>query len=285
MASRLRLARISSEQTEQAKQAFSTLRDRFLTPVLTPARVVDGAAIVLEHFPRGKVLDVGCGQGEVFAVVATNPSYECSACDDLRDSWHRTVGPETLLRKMRELGVAGTQVENAAEALPFEAEQFAGVFCCDVIEHLHHTPRFLLQEIHRILRVGGVVAIGMPNSVNLRKRIDVLRGRTNYVALDKFWNDGLDYRGHVREYTPRETWTMLEYAGFTPTACYMLDWHVTSRLRGIPLRLYKLAAPLLRTMRDSYVVVGRKGRSGVMATASAENGCSSGQKTPTRAIA
>ena len=90
------------------------------------------------------------------------------------------------------------------------------------------------------------------------QRIAVLLGRTNYVALDVFYNDGLDYRGHVREFTPGEVRTMLEYGGFRPLATYMLDWQVNARLAGFPLRLYRLVSPLLRTARDSYIVMGRK---------------------------
>ena len=49
----------------------------------------------------------------------------------------------------------------------------------DVLEHLHHSPRDLLNDLCELIKPNALLFITVPNAVNIRKRIDVLRGKTN----------------------------------------------------------------------------------------------------------
>ncbi|MGB7293541.1 MAG: class I SAM-dependent methyltransferase [Thermodesulfobacteriota bacterium] len=51
-------------------------------------------------------------------------------------------------------------VENG---IPFSDESFNLVWCTEVIEHLHN-PKYLFQEIERVIRPGGLAIITTPNS-------------------------------------------------------------------------------------------------------------------------
>jgi len=256
-----KFSKIEKELFLQAKELLHELDGKFIIEPQTPQRIIDGAAVMMKHCPAGRILDVGTGQGEVFSVLKRfNNNYDAHICDDFRDPWHSEFKPKFLLDALTELGLIPKRVDNAATKLPYEDQIFDGVLCCDMIEHLHHTPRFLMEEIHRVLKPGGVVVIGMPNSVNFRKRIDVLRGRTNYVDFDQFWNDidGIEYRGHVREYTPKETFRMIECGNFTPLCIYMLDWQVIHRLSGLLVPLWMFLSFFFPSTKDSYLVVGTK---------------------------
>jgi SAM-dependent methyltransferase len=69
-----------------------------------------------------------------------------------------------------------------------------------VFEHFHRSPRPIVGQALDLLRAGGRLRIEVPNAANLRKRIDLLRGRTNYPTFASFYDSEI-WHGHVREYT------------------------------------------------------------------------------------
>ena len=99
----------------------------------------------------------------------------------------------------------------------------------------------------------------MPNSVNLRKRISVAAGRTNYTPVQGLYEYTGLWRGHTREYTLEETWQIVEWTGFDIVRKDTFHGMLRSRLSNPLLRmLFKglcLAAP---RFRDTLLVVGRK---------------------------
>ena len=103
----------------------------------------DGAwrRAAIAHLPPGRVLDVGAGTGAANPdlgdreIVALDPSPEMLA-----------VNPETM------------RAVAYGEHLPFAADSFDGVFSAYVFRNLA-SVRGTLEEIHRVLRPGGVAAI------------------------------------------------------------------------------------------------------------------------------
>lgn len=96
-----------------------------------------------------KALDIGCGDG-VLLDVCMQAGIQC---DGLEIS-------ESLVRDLREK--FGTQVihNSGLEAIP--ENEYDAVFLINVIEHLPN-PLQILQQIHRILKPGGLVLIHAPN--------------------------------------------------------------------------------------------------------------------------
>lgn len=68
------------------------------------------------------------------------------------------------------------------------------------LEHLHHSPKVLLESALDILKPGGRLVIEVPNAANLIKRAGLLIGRTNYPSFSEFY-DSAKSCGHIREYT------------------------------------------------------------------------------------
>jgi SAM-dependent methyltransferase len=50
---------------------------------------------------------------------------------------------------------------DVTRTLPFFAGSFQTIFCCSVLEHVHQ-PWDSLEDMHRILRVGGVMILSIP---------------------------------------------------------------------------------------------------------------------------
>lgn len=67
-------------------------------------------------------------------------------------------------------------------------------------EHLHQSPKKVLDSAIAVLKPGGYIIIEVPNSLNLIKRIKVLFGYTNYIPYTHYFNAEL-FTGHVREYS------------------------------------------------------------------------------------
>jgi SAM-dependent methyltransferase len=68
----------------------------------------------------------------------------------------------------------------------------------DSMEHWHQSPKKLFDEIVEKLRPGGRFVLGVPNCVNLRKRITVPFGYGKWTSFDD-WYGAPFFRGHVRE--------------------------------------------------------------------------------------
>ena len=217
-------------------------------------------AAALQEFvtPGGRLLDMGCGALDK-AAVYQKLGYQCYGCDDFLDVWHsRRENIDPVLSFARELGV---QVYAQREPLdiPWDQEWFDVVTIVNVIEHLHESPRDILNLAGTYLKPGGLLLVGMPNSVNLRKRLSVLMGRSNYTPVRGLYEfDGL-WRGHTREYTLQETCQIIQWTGFD--LVYKKTFHgmLRSRLHNAFLRMIfrglSIAAP---GFRDTLLVAGRK---------------------------
>ena len=132
---------------------------------------------------RGKrVLDVGCGRGELVIQSAMRGAEAwgidyAQAAIDIADGALRTVA--ATLREH-------THVQQAdVKALPFEDGFFDVVFMMDVVEHLYpHELAQALDELHRTIRPGGrLVMHTSPNKVFEERVYPNYSRRINQAAL------------------------------------------------------------------------------------------------------
>ena len=167
--------------------------------------------------PTGRVVDLGCGLS-YFPPLLRYLGPEVTVVDDFgggglvqRGAEHIT---EETLARFKSSGIVVVRQDLLSNALPMPDESVDAVTCFHSLEHWHHSPRRLFGEITRVLKPGGVLVIGTPNSVNLRKRLWVLFGKTNLATLEEWYHDGEPFRGHVREPTVGELKKLMEWNGF-----------------------------------------------------------------------
>lgn len=114
--------------------------------------------------PPGRVLDLGCGIGHSFELLAPR----------------ETVGVDTdaasLRGQQRETHVADMR------ALPFPAGSFASVLSVQSIEHVPD-PERVVAEAARMLRPGGVAVFVTPNRLTFG-RADEIIDPYHYVEFD-----------------------------------------------------------------------------------------------------
>jgi SAM-dependent methyltransferase len=212
------------------------------------------ASTVLSHLPIGsKIWDFGAGPCDKTAVLSVL-GYKCSAVDDLNDPWHLELdNREAILHFASEMGIDFT----LSSAVPnFAAETFDLVILADIIEHLHDSPRVLLNSLLTKLRPGGLVLVTVPNAVNIRKRLAVLSGQTNYQPYTRlFWSDR--WRGHVREYTKQDLSLLAEHIGLVCCELRACD-HMLEKVPAPARRAYKAVTTWLTGWKDSWTLVAKK---------------------------
>lgn len=93
---------------------------------------------------RGRVLDVGCGIGDMLSYRAQTIGVD--------------VNPKAVAY-CRSRGLTAQQME--PDRLPFADAEFDGAVLDNVLEHLDQ-PEPLLAEIRRVLRAAGDLVVGVP---------------------------------------------------------------------------------------------------------------------------
>lgn len=208
---------------------------------------------------RGKkLLDIGCGPMDKTAILQKF-GYSCSAVDDLSDPWHLLDNRQKLIRGFaNEMGINFIKQNCGKNGIPFEKNHFDIITCLSVIEHLHDSPMGILNSIGEHLKTGGLAVVTMPNSVNLRKRISVLFGRTNYNPINELFLSCGEYRGHVREYTLSEARHIIERVGFEIIYANTYEYIAQKRLRHIVKASYMLLGQIFPSFRSGLLVIARK---------------------------
>ena len=125
----------------------------------------------------GRVLDVGCGRGHLLK--------------SFRDEGWEVLGTE-ISERAAQFPRERLKLPVAVGDLPqlkLAADQFDAVVLWHVLEHIND-PLATLHQIHRILRPGGVLLVGVPNFGSLEARL----------TRDKWFH--LDVPRHLNHFTP-----------------------------------------------------------------------------------
>ena len=222
-----------------------------------PTGYVTLANAVQRHLPTGSsILDFGCGPCDKTAILSAM-GYSCAGFDDLQDFWHLiSDNRQKIVRFATDMGIDLT-VGDGRCALPYPCESFDMVILSDVIEHFHVSPRDQLNDLLALVKSGGLLFITVPNAVNIRKRMAVLRGKTNMPDYAYFyWHPG-EWRSHVREYVRDDLTQLMSYLDL-----HILELSTFSQfLFRVPsvLRLaYHVATTIFPAWRDTWLVIARK---------------------------
>lgn len=205
--------------------------------------------------PGNTILDFGCGPCDKTAILQLL-GFQCSACDDLQDDWHKIPGNSERIQSFaRQRGIDFRQT--FAGSIPFEKNAFDMVMLHDIIEHLHDSPRDLLNDLLELVRPGGLLFVTVPNAVNIRKRVDVLFGRTNLPPFETYyWYPG-HWRGHVREYVQDDLTKLASYLNLKVLELRSCD-HMLQKVPRPVRPAYLAATRIFRGWKDSWLLVAKK---------------------------
>ena len=163
--------------------------------------------IILRYLPAGGLLlDIGTGSGIIPRAMQMMGMNVHSV------DFPQAGGTEALERLMT-LGIVGHYAQVGEDRLPLVDGSVDVVFCGNVIEHLPHTPRPFLAECLRLLKPGGHLVIDTKNAVDLKTRLKMLIGISNWPAIEGVYAHDLNYFHH-KEYTLVELARVVELAGF-----------------------------------------------------------------------
>jgi methionine biosynthesis protein MetW len=133
--------------------------------------------VIAELVPPGsRVLDLGCGSGELLAHLKAQRG--CSG-------YGIEIDDDNVLACARR-GVNVIQLNLEEGLAMFEDQSFDVVLQLDTLQHLRHTER-MLQETARVGRIG---IVSFPNFAHWRNRVHVMSGRMPVTkALPYQWYD------------------------------------------------------------------------------------------------
>jgi glycosyltransferase involved in cell wall biosynthesis len=146
-----------------------------------------------------KVLNVGCGEGELDAELVAQQQSHITGIDILQEPRNRHVMEAYYWADLDQgLGPVLDSVRG---------QNFDRVLFLDILEHLRR-PETLLRECRESLAPHGEVVVSVPNIANITIRLSLLLGQWNYTER------GILDRTHVRFFTRRTARRLVESQGY-----------------------------------------------------------------------
>lgn len=206
-----------------------------------------------------EICDLGGGIGLFSVGCATYGVKRIVLVDDFNDSINHRIG-NSILGLHQKLGVEVISRDVVEKGIRDIVGNFDIITTFDSMEHWHHSPKKLFHEVAEKLNSGGIFALGVPNCVNMRKRITVPLGIGKWSELHD-WYEADKFRGHVREPDVADLKYIALDMGLVDLKIYGRNWlgynsacqtvRIATKIIDYPLRL----KPSLCS--DIYVI-GRK---------------------------
>ncbi len=184
----------------------NTLKEKFYAKGyyagLAPEPRFDKVANIFCQLTGDRLLDIGCGDGDITLLLKESSRA--------REVFGIDIASEAVAVAQGK-GIKAYKLDIDEEKLPFEEEYFDLIYCGELIEHLFN-PDHLLEEIHRVLRVGGVCVITTPNLAGWPNRFALLLGYQPYPMAVSPSHEGVGKLlvkdsegqwGHVRVFTAK----------------------------------------------------------------------------------
>ena len=178
-------------EQQQLSSGYSDFKTMSVSLTKNP-RLMKVADLLKNHFPKGKLLDIGCGDGS-FSFYLKKLGYD-------------VYGLELDSRLVGSANKAGLKVTIGSflNKFPFKSAYFNVLFAGEVMEHTVDDD-FFLKECHRVLRKEGLLILTTPNLVSLTNRIRMSLGHLPKYAYQPY---------HYRIYNLNLITHKLKGAGF-----------------------------------------------------------------------
>lgn len=150
--------------------------------------IITNFAQIINYKPKN-VLDIGCGMGfDLQNIKKIFPNIDLYGIDN-------DFGDKIEFLKENENGIRVLNCDIEENNIAFNDEKFDIVISNQTIEHcknIHH----IISECVRVLKINGILIIGVPNLASLHNRLALLFGiQPPSIKLDS---------GHVRGFTTNE---------------------------------------------------------------------------------
>lgn len=170
-------------------------------------------------FPSGRILDVGCGDGQRIQPPRIPYGIEIS-----RHLFHAAD------RIMRERGGHCVHATGAAGMVQFERGFFDGVLMNSYLEHeVHVLP--VLRGAHRCLKLHGRLYLRVPNYASVNRRV-----------FGRSWC-GFRYPDHVNYFTPESLRAAAAKAGFRTRILNRLRLPIDDNIHALLTKIGESDAP------------------------------------------
>lgn len=145
-------------------------------------------SVIVPYIKKGKILDVGCGSGQLLAWLK-------------KHGWE-VYGAEISPKAVKEANNRGLNVFNGELIdAKFPENFFDTVVVNQVLEHTYD-PMGLLKEINRILKQKGLLIVGVPNIESYESKV-----------FGEYWSP-LDVPRHLYHFSMSSLESMLQKKGF-----------------------------------------------------------------------
>lgn len=162
-------------------------------------RIEFNISIVLNSKRPSKlsICDIGGGIGLFSLGCAALGFKRVVLIDDFSDPVNHAIGNSVLdLHKSHSVEIFSRDV--IEKGIKDISGTFDVITSFDSMEHWHNSPKKLFHEVFDKLNPKGIFVLGVPNCVNLRKRLTVPFGIGKWSQIQE-WYDAQTFRGHVRE--------------------------------------------------------------------------------------
>lgn len=185
----------NTSTSTQTSSGFDKTYDRIFDP-----QANDSLAKLAKRIPQGaRVLDVGCGNGDVGAYLRREKQCYVTGLD---------YSDAALVNARANLDAVAPIDLNATALTDVVDGKFDVIIFADILEHIM-TPDEVLNDAQSLLDNDGKIVVSIPNAGYVGAILSLYEGEWEYR------NEGILDTTHVRYYTGKSLLNMLSRAGLS----------------------------------------------------------------------
>ena len=162
--------------------------------------------------PNAKWLEVGV-LFPALPIALANLGFKVSVVEEFSFYPPEIIEMYNEVSKRYSLNVISKNIVSLEDGNPLERYDYVSLL--GVIEHLPHTPRLLLENIHSCLVESGTFFLDVPNVYYIANILRFLRGQHLQPSIAALYDSAIPFVGHHREYKVSDLRYVLERSRFT----------------------------------------------------------------------